>query len=476
VATVERELKLRGDADLLTRLEGEPLEERRFTSTYHDTADYRFARSGVTLRRRLERGKSLWQLKLPRGSARVEVEVAGGPAGPPERIRELLIALLHGRELRPVAKLRTVRRGLRLAADGGGAADVVLDEVAILDGRKVAGSFSDLEVEVVDGDEHALDEIEQELRKAGARRGDPRPKVLRALGLNPQAALPAVRRNASAVEHLQARLERLHEQLLAHDPGTRLGDDPEDLHQHRVATRRLRALLRAARPMLVRDWSEPLRAELEWLGSVLGPVRDLDVLIEHVREQAEDLSPDDRRALGRAVATLEAEREEARSALLEALTSERYLELLTAVERAARAPHVVSLDVSLHDLAAREFRRLRRAARRLSSEPSDDELHRVRIKGKRARYAAELAEGTTGKPAARFVNRAKRFQDVIGEHQDAVVAEQRLRELRRSARGASTAFVLGRLVERQHRRRLRARADLPKALRELERAGRKAWG
>jgi CHAD domain-containing protein len=475
VATVERELKLRGDADLLARLEGEPLEERRFTSTYHDTADYRLARSGVTLRRRLERGKSLWQLKLPRGSARVEVEVAGGPAGPPERIRDLLVALLHGRELGPVAKLRTVRRGLRLAADGGGAADVVLDEVAILDGRKVAGSFSDLEVEVVEGDEHALEEIEQELRKAGARRGDPRPKVMRALGLDPQA-LPAVRRNASAVEHLQARLERLHEQLLAHDPGTRLGEDPEDLHQHRVATRRLRALLRAARPMLVRDWSEPLRAELEWLGDALGPARDLDVLVEHVREQAEDLLPDDRRALVRAVATLEAERAEARSALLEALTSDRYLELLSAVERAARAPHVVSLDVSLHDLAAREYRRLRRAARRLPSEPSDEDLHRIRIKGKRARYAAELAEGATGKPAARFVKQAKRFQDVIGEHQDAVVASQRLRELRRSARGASTAFVLGRLVERQHRRRLRARANLPKAWTKLERAGRKAWG
>jgi CHAD domain-containing protein len=472
---LEHELKLRGNPAVLDRLDGEPLEERRFTSTYYDTGDYRLARSGITLRRRVEQGKSLWQLKIPRASARLELELPGGPAGPPQRMRDLLMAFLRGRELAPVAKLRTLRRGLRLAADGGSSADVVMDEVAILDGRKVTGGFSELEVEVVNGDEQTLEEVEQALRRAGARRGDPRPKVLRALGLDPAAAQPGVRRSASAVEHLQARLERLYEALLAHDPGTRLGDDPEDLHDFRVATRRLRALLRAARPMLVQDWSEPLRAELGWLGSAAGAARDLDVLIEYLEEEQQRLEPDERRALDRALEALRAERDEARAALLEALTSARYLELLDAVERAALAPHVVSLDVSLHDIAAREFRRLRRAARRLEPEASDEELHRVRIKGKRARYAAELAEDTVGKPAARFVGRAKRLQDLIGEHQDAVVAEERLRALRRSARGASTAFVLGRLVERQRRRREHARARLLRTWKKVERSGRKAW-
>jgi CHAD domain-containing protein len=472
---LEHELKLRGDSAVLDRIDGEPLEERRFTSTYYDTADYRLARSGITLRRRVEQGKSLWQLKIPRASARLELELPGGPAGPPARMRDLLVAFLRGRELAPVAKLRTLRRGLRYAADGGSSADVVMDEVAILDGRKVTGGFSELEVEVVNGDEQTLEEVEQALRRAGARRGDPRPKVLRALGLDPAAALPGVRRSASAVEHLQARLERLYEQVLAHDPGTRLGDDPEDLHDLRVATRRLRALLRAARPMLVRGWSEPLRAELAWLGGAVGPARDLDVLVEHLRQEMEDLEPEERRALERALDALRAERQQARAALMEALTSERYLELLDAVERAARAPHVVSLDVSLHDVASREFRKLRRAAKQLSPESSDEELHGVRIKAKRARYAAELAEDSVGKPATRFIKRAKSFQDLAGDHQDAVVAEERLRGLRTSARGASTAFALGRLVERQQQRRDRARARLPRTWKRLERSGRKAW-
>lgn len=61
--------------------------------------------------------------------------------------------------------------------------------------------------------------------------------------------------------------------ILAHDPGARLGDDPEDVHQLRVATRRLRAFLRAARPLLEKSWAEDLRAEPGWLGGALGPVR-----------------------------------------------------------------------------------------------------------------------------------------------------------------------------------------------------------
>jgi CHAD domain-containing protein len=260
-----------------------------------------------------------------------------------------------------------------------------------------------------------------------------------------------------------------------HDPGVRLGDDPEELHQLRVTTRRLRALLRAARPMLVREWSEPLRAELKWLGGVLGPARDLDVLIQHLWDEADALPAEERRAIGRAVAVLERERDEAGEALREAMDSERYLELLAAVERAARAPHVVSRDVSLSDIASGEFRKLRRATKKLPGDPSDDELHAVRIKGKRARYAAELAEGAVGKKATRFIDKAKDLQDAIGEHQDSVVAEERLRQLRRSARGASTAFVLGQLVERQQGRRERARREWPGAWRKLRRRGRKAW-
>src|ERR1700750_1565318 len=96
--TLEREVKLEApDGFALPDLGGDPLEPRVFTSVYHDTSDRSLARAGITLRRRTERGRSVWQLKIPVSGdgvsgARVELEEPGGPAGPPEPIRALLRA------------------------------------------------------------------------------------------------------------------------------------------------------------------------------------------------------------------------------------------------------------------------------------------------------------------------------------------------------------------------------------------------
>ena len=72
--------------------------------------------------------------------------------------------------------------------------------------------------------------------------------------------------------------------LLAYEAGTRSGADPEDLHQMRVALRRMRSVLKLS-GALVGDGAEPVRAELGWLGQSLGEVRDYDVLIGHLRER-----------------------------------------------------------------------------------------------------------------------------------------------------------------------------------------------
>jgi len=99
----------------------------------------------------------------------------------------------------------------------------------------------------------------------------------------------------------------------------------------------------------------------------------------------------------------------------------------------------------------------------------------VRIKAKRVRYAAELAAPVAGRLAERFVDRVKKLQDILGEHQDAVVAETRLRELFDQASGRRTGFVAGLLVERQRARRLAARAAFEKWWPKVQRRGRKAW-
>ncbi|MCI0549042.1 MAG: CHAD domain-containing protein, partial [Candidatus Rokubacteria bacterium] len=379
-----------------------------------------------------------------------------------------------GAELVPVAVLRTRRSGVRVRELGGGAAEVVFDAVAVLDGEKVAQRFREVEVELLAGDPGLLERIGGVLRAAGARDGDGRPKLFKALGLEP-APLPTAAGSSFALDHVRTMLHTQLGALLAHDPGTRLGSDPEELHKMRVALRRLRATLRAARPMFAREWIEGLRAELEWLGGLLGAVRDLDVLREYFRDELATLEPPERRAGLRLLRRLEGERAAARETMLGALEDVRYLGLLDRLEEAVERPEVVEPGYPLREIAASEFKRLRNAVRRLPDAPGDAELHGVRIKGKRARYAAELAEGMVGEPAARFIEQAKLLQDALGEHQDAVVAEGRIRALVAHVRGSNAGFVAGRLVERQRTRRQAARADFARLWPKVERRGRKAW-
>jgi CHAD domain-containing protein len=468
--THERELKLRApDGFELPALGGEPLDPRVFVSTYHDTADFRLARAGATLRHRVENGRGLWQLKLSRGEGRLELESDGGPVAVPGEQLALLPALTRGRELEPVARLRTRRSGVRVARDGA-VAEVVLDAVAVLAGQRVTRAWEEVEVELLEGDPALLRRLGKELRRAGADEPELRPKVVQALGLDLDVGDGEP---TTAVEALGAALRRQVAQLLRHDPGVRVGGDPEDVHQLRVAARRSRAFLRAARPLLDADWEQGLQTELRWLGGALGPVRDHDVLLAYLRAEADTLDDDDRSTLAAVFARLEQQGAQARAAMLDVLDGDRYLALLDRLEEAAARPHTVGEERPLADLWWREWRRLRRAVAALDGVPPDDDLHATRIRAKRARYAAELAEPVLGRRGRRFVSRAKTLQDVLGEHQDAVVAEERLRELLRGSRSRGAALAAGRLVERQRARRAAARTGFADAWTRLERAGRR---
>jgi CHAD domain-containing protein len=468
--TLEREIKLApGEGFVLPELGGERLPTRVFVSTYHDTPDLRLAQHGVTLRHRVEDGAGLWQLKLPAGSARLELELNGTPAKPPAEMLVLLPAYLRGRELVPVARLRTRREGVR--AQG---AEIVDDNVSVLEGQRVARRFREVEVELLEGDERTLRRLEKELRRAGAESaGELRPKLYRALGLAGPVEAVEIAPGTSPLEAIGLAFEQQYRALLTHDPGARRGDDAEELHQLRVATRRLRAYLRAARPLLNASWAESLRAELGWLGSVLGPARDLDVLLEHLRVEVAELEAHDAPYLRGLLDTLESERRAAYADVVAALESDRYMTLLDRLEAAA-APPLSGTEVPLAKLWHREAKKMRRAFTALGDDPEDAELHAARIHVKRARYAADLAAHELGAHGAAFIGAAKKMQDVLGDHQDSVVAEERVRRWLETTPGS--AFAAGRLVQLERDRRAAARAAWPRAWQRLDRAARKAAG
>ncbi len=430
-------------------------------AVYFDTSDLRLTRSGVSLRYRSDDG---WTVKLPESRTvssmtRTEHLFAGDAGAPPERAVSLVRAWARMCPLEEIATIDTRRHKTFLLDERGAVlAEVDDDEVAgtspLADGMR----FREIEVELAEPTPDALlVEVVRALREAGAKPTRAESKIARVLGAAAAEApdVPdevALRRKTSVEDLVRAAFVRSLQQLLTFDPVVRLTDDDEAVHKARVATRRLRSDLRTLRPVVDRDWSEPLREELKWLGSVLGKVRDADVLLDALERTAEQLPDEHRRASAQLRRRLKRSRSRDRKALLRALDSDRYANLLEQLVGAAARPRLND-EADGHRRAARVARRLadkprkrfRKHVRDLDRRPLDADLHEARKRAKQARYAYELVAPILGKQATKVAKRFEHVQEVLGDHQDAVVAGAWLADAARDAESAES-FAAGELA------------------------------
>src|SRR5262245_12630604 len=158
--TPERELKFEvGPRFRLPKLPGEALPRRMFVSVYYDADDHRLARGGVSVRRRTEKRHHRWQIKLPRGAARLEMELPGPPTAVPPELCRLVSVYTRGAEPAPVATLLTRRSGVLVRDLQGPVAEVVLDSVSVFEERRVVQRFREVKVELVGRDEQALEHL-----------------------------------------------------------------------------------------------------------------------------------------------------------------------------------------------------------------------------------------------------------------------------------------------------------------------------
>jgi CHAD domain-containing protein len=406
----------------------------RNETTYYDTADLRLARWGASLRHRAGEG---WTVKLPAERdapflVRPETVFEGAGDAPPEAAVDLVRAFVRHEELAPRVSMTTVRRRSELHDAGGRLlAGVVDDAVSVRNGQE-PWAFREVEVEI--GEEMTpglLDALVERLRQAGAGAPEQTAKYVRALAprapLVPEIAVVDPGADATAGDVVRRALALSAIRLLAHDPVVRLDRDPEGVHQARVATRRLRSDLRTFRPLLERAWAKALRDELGWIADILGEVRDGDVLLERLTRQVAQLSGAERKGADAVLATLTRARDEAHADLLATLRSRRYVDLLDRLVEAANSPALAeeasrpAAEV-VPALVRRPWHKLAKRAEKLGDDPSDTRLHEVRIRAKRARYAAEACAPVVGKPARTFAQAVARLQDVLGDLHDAVVA------------------------------------------------------
>lgn len=464
-------------------------------ASYFDTPDLRLGRRGITLRHRRRGPRETWTVKLPvreaaipGGTSRDEIDVTAPFGEVPAELALLVAAHVRTAPLVRVARLMTVRRRTVVdGPDGLPLAEIDDDEVSVMDGGRVAARFRELEVEVAPDVPPAVAEaVVERLRRNGADPADPLPKVARAAGPRfldpPEAAVEPLPDDPSAGAVVAAAVRASVGRVLDHHAVAVLGADPEGVHQMRVGARRLRSDLRTFGPLLDRDATDPLRKELQWLGEVLGDVRDPDVLRERLHASAaEALDPADGDAVAAVLARLEAERDGGLARLRQVLGSDRYLELLDALvelgdapplRSAARAPAAAVLP----GLVRTPWARLRKQVAALGPDPSDAALHDVRKRAKQVRYAAEAVEPVAGKRARRAARGAKRVQELLGEHQDTVVAEAWLRAQVAAAEiDPRSAFVLGALVAGERAARSELRARWPELWEKAAAADRWAW-
>lgn len=426
-------------------------------ATYFDTAGGDLMRSGVTLRRRSGGEDEGWHLKVPAGDARTEIHAPLGGQDLPAELHQATAGLRRGADVATVALLHTRREVTRvLAADGTPRLEFAVDDVtATVTGRSTTvRQWREVEIELLEGTEKHLQKASDWLVAHGATPSQSRSKLARALAADTGPARD--RRTLGGV--LGRYLDEQFLALVAGDVALRRAAggplDADLVHRTRVATRRYRSALKVFAPAFEPGRAASLEAELGWLAGVLGDVRDLHVLGEHLTEQLAALPADlVRGPVADRIRTCLAEEESAAAqTLAAALGSERYFALLAEV-----TDWRFDLPVRGSRKAGTALKYLRQAERtvrkRWASVPDgpgrDTALHRVRKAAKRARYAAEVAEPAIGKPARRAMKDLHRTQRVLGARQDQVVAAAFLLRVASSAadHGEDT-FTYGVLYER----------------------------
>jgi CHAD domain-containing protein len=452
----------------------------RLTATYWDTVHRRLLRWGHTLshRRASDGSEDRWTLRLAipsrkkkGGPPRAEVHVPGRGLYPPPAIRELVRAVVRRAVLRPITRIITERHRVELAGwEPAERVELSDDRVSSIVGLHRGPAFRQVEAEAVSpGADGLMEEVSDALIGVGAVPAEAS-KLSTVLGdePEPEIILPRSGAGISLRDAVRFAIGSGASRLIAHDPLARIGSDPEAIHQARVATRRLRSDLKTLEPLMDRTAVGRIRDELRWVGELLGSVRDADVLIARVEEtgRQQRLEPTATSAI---VTEIEQDRRRSHDELVSALASRRYVALVRELIAAAESPPLAEgLDGDrragprVRKLVRKSWRRVSRAVDQLQTDRNDAALHEIRKRAKRARYAAELAATALEVDAGQLAECLEDMQDVLGELQDAVVADERLTALVRDDRiTGGAAFAAGKLACTMEQARSEARDRWP---------------
>lgn len=279
--------------------------------------------------------------------------------------------------------------------------------------------------------------------------------------------------SALQVAHLELRGQL--SAWLRHEPGARLGSEPEELHQLRVAVRRIEAALgffkHQLSPRLLRA-----RKSAKGILRTLGAVRDLDIQLAQLQRYCAGLPQAERAAASPLRARFEQERSRARGRMIRALDSEatrHWLETLSVASAdigVASESAAAPAGLVMPERVRGRLKKLKKEVRRINSKSTMEEYHKVRRRAKQLRYALECGAGLFGKPADEMLKALRRLQDGLGAQQDAHMAKNRLAALVADTNAPlppETVFLMGRLAEHHLNETAQARKTFARTWRKV---------
>ena len=481
-------------------IDGLVLEARatlQIVDMYFDTDDWRIYRAGFALRARSESGKSEATLKslhsaglgvadrreLTEALENSQSESIGKLTG---RVGTRVQAVTGEHALRPLFEVRTTRQrySIRKQAGTQPLGEIALDDTAIARPHgEPQTHMQRVEVEVLGEDQEPLESLVNTLRGVCSLQIASDSKYsqgLKAAGLVPTPAptfAPTeVYASMPMAEVARANLRRYLSIWHSHEFGARLGDDPEELHDMRVAARRLDGILRRFKSCLPAPFLR-IRPTIKKVLRSLGEVRDLDVALSELEIFGSTLPECDRAGVEPLKRHLESERGRVRTRMLSALDAvsvqsgfQKLASLLaTAPAAVQQSPGELALNAA-PDLLRLRYRKLRKRADKLTADSSTEAYHEVRGQMKKLRYALEAVAVIYGKPADEMLRTLRRWQESLGVQQDAAVASRRLADLAAAPPKdipPETLFLMGRLAEHYVSAASRARKRHAKGYRKV---------
>lgn len=473
----------------------EPRSTLRIVDTYFDTDDWRIHRAGFALRIRSEDGKSEATLKsLHSNSAEMadrrelsealettESESIARSTGP---VGMRVHAVSGAHPLQPLFEVHTSRQryAVHAAHDEKPLGEIALDETVISRPHgEPHTSMQRVEVEALTEAHEPLQGLVKALRSGCSLESVSDSKFstsLKSVGLAPapppELAPTAVSASMRIDEVALANLRRYLSIWDHHEPGARLGDDPNELHDLRVAGRRLDAVLRQFGMYLPVSLVR-IRPTLKKILRALGEARDLDVALLELDAFNGELPEADQASLEPLKQHLRSQRVRVRTRMLNLLDSSAVqkdldeLRLGLAQPSDATEETAAALDVVPQLIRAR-YKKVRKGADDLTAGSPTEAYHAVRGNVKKLRYILESVAVIFGKPANGMLRSLRRWQEKLGVQQDADVAGRRLRALAVvPPRGLppETLFLMGRLAAHYERHASKARRRHPRAYRKV---------